>query len=129
MNGRQHGTGVLTTQKDGNPVMGIWEKGKHVRWLTKEDIEQLEQQQQELMYGEEGEEGEEGEQEDDESVEPGSREVVFRSDLQLVTGDNSGKHMQIVTSEEDSKQQFDEYGQHVQHNPEYGQEEEDSDEE
>ena len=33
--------------------MGIWEKGKHIRWLTREDIEMLEQQQQELIYGQE----------------------------------------------------------------------------
>ena len=38
-NGKQHGTGVLTAQKDGEPQIGIWEKGKQVRLLTKEDIE------------------------------------------------------------------------------------------
>ena len=42
LNGKQHGTGVLTNHKDGVPSMGIWEKGKRVRELTREDIEQLE---------------------------------------------------------------------------------------
>ena len=58
--------------------MGIWEKGKQIRELTKEDIEQLELQPQELLYGklvdgedeggEEEEEGSESEQEEHKDV-------------------------------------------------------------
>ena len=48
---------MLTAEKYGVPSMGIWEKGKHIRELTKEDIEQLEeQQQQQMIYGSEEEE-------------------------------------------------------------------------
>ena len=53
LNGKQHGTGVITTDVDAEPSIGIWERGKRIRVLTREDIEQLEQQQQELVYDEE----------------------------------------------------------------------------
>ena len=63
LNGKQHGTGVLTAEKDGVPSMGIWERGKFIRELTKEDLEYLEQQQ---MYGQE-EDGESGSNEEDQA--------------------------------------------------------------
>ena len=60
--------------------MGLWEKGKHLRWLTKEEVEQ----QQELMiYGQEEMDGDGEEREEDDENELGSREVEFRSDLQI----------------------------------------------
>lgn len=46
LNGKQHGTGVQTNPSDGIPRMGIWEKGRRLRWLTPEELEELEQQQQ-----------------------------------------------------------------------------------
>ena len=66
---------MFTAERDGAPSMGIWENGKHVRELTKEDIELLEQQQQEMMYGEEME-GEQGESEQDDDLEEGEGEEL-----------------------------------------------------
>lgn len=67
---------MLTTGgEDGVPIMGIWEKGKQVRELTKEDIENLE------YYADEGmqpPEQQEFEDEDEDEREPCHEELESR---------------------------------------------------